>query len=94
FLNGTLGPFANLTSNLTPSPLRFVDIDGDGSYDRCIFTNYGDYSMILYRNDGEGTYLPAESVNVNADANTDYFAVVNTIELRKGYSSGPLSSSQ
>lgn len=88
FSNGTLGPFSNATADLNPSPLHFIDSDEDGSFENCIFTNYGDYSVILYRNDGSGTYIPTKSVNIKMDANPDYFAVIDSRELRRRLSNG------
>jgi hypothetical protein len=86
FSNGTLISLSNETV-LSPSPLSFIDKNGDGTPENCIFMNYGELSMILYRNDGHGTYVPTKSVNIQADANSDYFAVVDFRELRRRFPS-------
>ncbi len=86
FSNGTMGPFSNATADLNPSPLHFIDSNGDGTIDNCIFINFGDFSMILYRNDGSGTFVPTKSVNIKMDANPDYFAVIDSRELRRRHS--------
>lgn len=83
FSNGTISPFSSATSDLYPSPLKFLDTNGDGRFDTCIFMNYGDLNMILYRNDGSGTFVQAKSVNIMMDANPDYIAVIDIRELRR-----------
>ncbi len=83
FDNGTLAPLTSSSSELTPSPLYFLDQDADGVPETVILTNYGDFSMTLYRNDGTGTFRPVRSVDVLADPTPEYVAVIDIRELKK-----------
>jgi len=83
FDNGTLVPYTDPTSDLTPSPLYFLDQDADGVPETIIVTNYGDFSMTLYRNDGTGTFKPVKSVDILADPTPEYIAVIDIWELKK-----------
>jgi hypothetical protein len=83
FSNGTLIPHLGPRTDMEPSPLNFLDHDGDGIPETIIFTNYGDLSVVLYRFDGSGTYAPIKTVDIRADATPDYIAVIDIKELRK-----------
>ncbi len=64
FCNGTLAPLLNPSFGMEPSPLYLLDEDGDGIPETIIFTNYGDLSMVMYRNDGTGTFSAVRSLDI------------------------------
>lgn len=83
FSNGTLAPLLNPSFGMEPSPLYLLDEDGDGIPETIIFTNYGDLSMVMYRNDGTGTFSVVRSLDIQSDITPDYIAVFDDKELRK-----------
>jgi hypothetical protein len=83
FLNGTLAPLLSPASDMEPSPLYFLDEDGDGIPETIIFTNYGDLSMVMYRGDGTGTFSVVRSLDIQSDMTPDYIAVFDNKELKK-----------
>jgi hypothetical protein len=83
FSNGTLAPILGPASDMEPSPLHFLDEDGDGVPETIIFTNYGDLSMVMYRGDGTGTFSVVRTLDIQADVTPDYIAVFDDKELRK-----------
>lgn len=85
FANGTLVPYLGPVSSMDPSPFHFLDQDGDGIPETIIFTNYGDFSMTLYRDDGTGTFTLIKSVDILADPTPEYIAVIDLWELKKKY---------
>jgi hypothetical protein len=83
FSNGTLVPLLNEALDMEPSPLYFLDEDGDGIPETIIFTNYGDLSMVMYRGDGTGTFSVVRSLDIQSDMTPDYIAVFDNKDLRK-----------
>ena len=83
FSNGTLAPLLNPSFGMEPSPLHLLDVDGDGIPETIIFINYGDLSMVMYRNDGTGTFSVVRSLDIQSDMTPDYIAVFDNKELRK-----------
>ncbi len=85
FVNGTLTTYQGPSSDLSPSPFYFLDQDGNGVPETIIVTNYGDYSMTLYRDTGTGTFVAVKHLDVLADPTPEYIAVVDIWELKKKY---------
>ena len=83
FSNGTLAPLLNPSFDMEPSPIHLLDEDGDGIPETIIFINYGDLSMVMYRNDGTGTFSAVRSLDIQSDMTPDYIAVFDNKELRK-----------